>query len=126
MPAGHHGAGNAEVRARLTARAREALGASEADDPRLALALTARELDVAHAGPSRIPTLPASEVAPDDAGRELRFTPGFSPTPSFEIATDGPGFAVDEPFETMGEALSLPPFLESRRAQIEAGLKPLD
>ena len=44
----------------------------------------------------------------------------------FEIATDGPGFAVDEPFETMGEALSLPPFLEGRRAQIEAGLKPLD
>ena len=44
----------------------------------------------------------------------------------FEIATDGPGFAVDEPMETMGEGLSLPPFLEARRAQIEAGLKPLD
>ncbi|MFB2593745.1 ring-cleaving dioxygenase [Paracoccus sp. p4-l81] len=44
----------------------------------------------------------------------------------FEIATDGPGFAVDEPFETMGEALSLPPFLEPKRASIEAGLKPLD
>lgn len=44
----------------------------------------------------------------------------------FEIATDTPGFAVDEPFETMGEALSLPPFLEKRREQIEAGLKPLD
>ncbi|MCA0271910.1 MAG: ring-cleaving dioxygenase [Proteobacteria bacterium] len=44
----------------------------------------------------------------------------------FEIATDGPGFAVDEPFETMGERLSLPPFLEGRRAQIEAGLKPID
>lgn len=44
----------------------------------------------------------------------------------FELATDGPGFAVDEPFETMGEALSLPPFLEPRRAAIEAGLKPLD
>lgn len=44
----------------------------------------------------------------------------------FEIATDTPGFAVDEPFETLGEALSLPPFLEARRAQIEAGLKPLD
>ena len=43
----------------------------------------------------------------------------------FELATDGPGFAVDEPFETMGEALSLPPFLEPRRAAIEAGLKPL-
>lgn len=44
----------------------------------------------------------------------------------FEIATDTPGFAVDEPFETMGEALSLPPFLEAKREQIEAGLKPLD
>lgn len=44
----------------------------------------------------------------------------------FEIATDEPGFAVDEPQESMGERLSLPPFLEGRRAQIEAGLKPLD
>ena len=43
----------------------------------------------------------------------------------FELATDGPGFDVDEPFETMGEGLSLPPFLEGRRQQIEAGLKPL-
>lgn len=43
----------------------------------------------------------------------------------FEIASDGPGFAADEPFETMGEALSLPPFLEDQRAQIEAKLKPL-
>ena len=44
----------------------------------------------------------------------------------FEIATDGPGFAVDEPLESLGERLSLPPFLEDRRAAIEAGLKPLD
>ena len=43
----------------------------------------------------------------------------------FEIATLGPGFTTDEPLETLGEKLSLPPFLESRRAQIEAGLKPL-
>ena len=43
----------------------------------------------------------------------------------FEIATDGPGFATDEPMETLGESLSLPPFLEGRRAEIEAGLKPL-
>jgi glyoxalase family protein len=43
----------------------------------------------------------------------------------FEIATDGPGFAVDEPMETLGERLALPPFLEGRRAEIEAGLKPL-
>ncbi|WP_332686436.1 ring-cleaving dioxygenase [Bosea sp. (in: a-proteobacteria)] len=42
-----------------------------------------------------------------------------------EIASDGPGFATDEPAETMGEALSLPPFLEAKRAAIEAGLKPL-
>jgi glyoxalase family protein len=43
----------------------------------------------------------------------------------FEIATDGPGFASDEPIETLGEKLALPPFLEPRRAEIEAGLKPL-
>lgn len=44
----------------------------------------------------------------------------------FEIATDGPGFAVDEPMDSLGESLALPPFLENRRAQIEARLKPLD
>jgi glyoxalase family protein len=43
----------------------------------------------------------------------------------FEIATDGPGFTADEPLETLGERLALPPFLESRRNEIEAGLKPL-
>ncbi len=43
----------------------------------------------------------------------------------FEIATDGPGFATDEPMETLGEKLALPPFLEPRRASIEAGLKPI-
>ncbi len=30
----------------------------------------------------------------------------------FEIATDGPGFATDEPMDTLGEKLALPPFLE--------------
>jgi glyoxalase family protein len=43
----------------------------------------------------------------------------------FEIATDGPGFATDEPLESLGEGLALPPFLEPRRPEIEAGLKPL-
>ncbi|MEJ0011926.1 MAG: ring-cleaving dioxygenase [Bauldia sp.] len=43
----------------------------------------------------------------------------------FEIATDGPGFASDEPLATLGQKLSLPPFLEGRRAEIEAGLKPI-
>jgi glyoxalase family protein len=44
----------------------------------------------------------------------------------FEIATDVPGFTADEPLETLGEALSLPPFLEPNRAEIEANLKPLE
>jgi glyoxalase family protein len=44
----------------------------------------------------------------------------------FELATDGPGFATDEPVEHLGESLALPPFLEAKRAQIEAHLKPLD
>jgi glyoxalase family protein len=43
----------------------------------------------------------------------------------FELATDGPGFATDEPFETLGESLALPPFLEHQRASIEANLRPL-
>jgi glyoxalase family protein len=44
----------------------------------------------------------------------------------FEIATDGPGFASDEPLDQLGEHLALPPFLESRRAEIEAGLRPIE
>jgi len=44
----------------------------------------------------------------------------------FEIATDGPGFAVDEDLATIGEKVVLPPFLEPRRAQILANLKPID
>jgi glyoxalase family protein len=40
----------------------------------------------------------------------------------FEIATDDPGFAVDEPAETLGQALKLPRFLEARRERIEAML----
>jgi glyoxalase family protein len=43
----------------------------------------------------------------------------------FEIATDGPGFAVDEDAATLGEKVVLPPFLEPRRAAILAGLKPI-
>ena len=44
----------------------------------------------------------------------------------FEIATDGPGFAVDEDPATLGEKVVLPPFLEPHRAEIVAKLKPLD
>jgi glyoxalase family protein len=44
----------------------------------------------------------------------------------FEIATDGPGFAVDEDPATLGEQVALPPFLEPRRDAILAGLKPIE
>ena len=43
----------------------------------------------------------------------------------FEIATDDPGFAVDEPAARLGEGLKLPSFLEGRRAEIEAALPEL-
>ena len=43
----------------------------------------------------------------------------------FEIATDQPGFAVDEPASELGHALKLPRFLEPRRAELEAKLPPL-
>ena len=44
----------------------------------------------------------------------------------FEIATRSPGFTVDEPLEHLGEKLSIPPFLESRRPDIEATVRPLE
>jgi len=44
----------------------------------------------------------------------------------FEIATDGPGFAVDEDPATLGEKIVLPPFLEPDRKRIVANLKPID
>jgi len=44
----------------------------------------------------------------------------------FEIATDGPGFAVDEDPATLGQDVALPPFLEARRAAIVEGLEPIE
>lgn len=44
----------------------------------------------------------------------------------FELSTDTPGFDVDEPIETLGERLALPPFLEPQRESIEANLRPLE
>ena len=43
----------------------------------------------------------------------------------FEIATDPPGFAVDEDPEHLGEDLKLPPWLETRRDRLEEVLPPL-
>lgn len=76
--------------------------------------------------------------------RELLLRAGLEPTPQidrfwfesvyfrepggvlFELATDGPGFTADEDLEELGTSLVLPPWMESRRAEIEAGLPPLE
>lgn len=50
----------------------------------------------------------------------------IAPQILFEFATDGPGFMGDEPYETLGEKLSLPPFLEPKREQIEKLVRPID
>jgi glyoxalase family protein len=43
----------------------------------------------------------------------------------FEIATDAPGFAADEPLDALGTSLKLPPMYEKRRSEIERVLPPL-
>lgn len=50
----------------------------------------------------------------------------IAPGVLFELATDGPGFMGDEPYETLGEKLSLPPFLEPKREEIESMIRPID
>jgi glyoxalase family protein len=44
----------------------------------------------------------------------------------FEIATDPPGFTLDEPVESLGTSLKLPPWLEASRSRIEAALPRID
>jgi glyoxalase family protein len=44
----------------------------------------------------------------------------------FEIATDQPGFTIDEPLADLGKGLKLPDFLEPRRKELEAVLPPLE
>ena len=43
-----------------------------------------------------------------------------------ELATDPPGFLVDEPAESLGQSLSLPPWLEPERATLERELRPIE
>jgi glyoxalase family protein len=43
----------------------------------------------------------------------------------FELATEGPGFAIDEPFESLGETLTLPERYEPLRQRLEHTLTPL-
>jgi glyoxalase family protein len=86
----------------------------------------------------------ANDVAQAEMARKLTVDHGVHPTEQidrkyfrsvyfrepggvlFEIATDEPGFAVDEPIAALGRDLKLPAFLEPRRAQIEAALRPLE
>ncbi|CAM3714477.1 ring-cleaving dioxygenase [Marinicrinis lubricantis] len=44
----------------------------------------------------------------------------------FEIATDPPGFELDEPFDALGQELKLPEWFEPHRALIEKGLSPIE
>jgi glyoxalase family protein len=85
----------------------------------------------------------ASEMDEHLAWRERAIVGGARPTPVidrfwfrsiyfrepsgvlFEVATLGPGFGIDEDPEHLGEELILPPFLERRRAHIEAALTPV-
>jgi catechol 2,3-dioxygenase-like lactoylglutathione lyase family enzyme len=84
-----------------------------------------------------------SEVVERDA-REIIRAGGMAPTPLmnrhyfqsiyfrepgevlFEVATDGPGFAIDEPVANLGSNLQLPPWLEAERASIERRLPPVE
>jgi glyoxalase family protein len=43
----------------------------------------------------------------------------------FELATDGPGFAIDEPAEALGRSLCLPPWLAPHRTEIAERLTPV-
>jgi glyoxalase family protein len=55
----------------------------------------------------------------------LWFKSVYFPEPGgvlFELATDGPGFDVDEDRAHLGESLVLPPWLERDRRAIEAAL----
>jgi len=85
----------------------------------------------------------ASPPEEHEEWRERVATAGMAPTPVidrfyfrsvyfrepsgvlFEIATIGPGFTVDESAESLGEKISLPPFLEHLRDQVEPQLTPL-
>ncbi len=85
----------------------------------------------------------ASQMDEHEAWRDRALAGGARPTPVidrfyfrsiyfrepsgvlFEIATLGPGFAVDEPQDELGEHLSLPPDYERLRSQLERTLTPL-
>lgn len=68
-------------------------------------------------------------IYPTQAIDRYYFTSVYFRTPAgilFELATEAPGFTADEPLETLGEKLALPPFLEKYREAIEAHLPPIE
>jgi glyoxalase family protein len=85
----------------------------------------------------------ASQMDEHEAWRDRVIAEGARPTPVidrfyfrsiyfrepsgvlFEIATLGPGFTVDEPLESLGEKLSLPPAYEHLRNEVEPVLRPI-
>ena len=85
----------------------------------------------------------ASTIEEHMAWRDKAIAAGARPTPEidrfyfksiyfrepsgvlFEIATIGPGFTVDEPLESLGEKLSLPPDFEHLRDEVEPNLRPV-
>jgi glyoxalase family protein len=75
-----------------------------------------------------VATLKAQGLRPTDQINRCYFRSVYFREPGgvlFEIATDDPGFTVDEPKATLGSAIKLPPWYESRRAEIVAALPPL-
>ncbi|MEI8104220.1 MAG: VOC family protein [Actinomycetes bacterium] len=123
-------------------------------NPDLYPGLLAEGAGLSFAPPSDEPTLIGAGITHhvawrvrDDAGQQVWFDRltdlGLRPTPQqdrkyfrsiyfrmpdgilIEIATDGPGFLVDEPMETLGRGLSLPPWLEAERETLERELVPL-
>ena len=73
-------------------------------------------------------TLAAEGLHPTDQRDRCYFRSVYFKEPGgvlFEIATDKPGFTLDEPKETLGSAIKLPPWYESLRAEIVAALPPL-
>jgi glyoxalase family protein len=67
--------------------------------------------------------IPVTEILDRKYFHSIYFRPGDGIL--FEIATDGPGFAVDEPPDALGEALALPEWLEPQRATLERVLQPV-
>jgi glyoxalase family protein len=82
--------------------------------------------DVAQA--DMVKAVKAQELRPTDQIDRCYFRSVYFREPGgilFEIATDAPGFTLDEPTETLGDTIKLPPWYEPRRAEIVAALPPL-